>query len=433
MAETILLVDDEDSVRRTLYEWLKDADPDCELLQANDAESALRIASQRTIDLAILDWNLGGGHNGLQLLEDLRIFCPEVVAILVTGYAQQATPLDALRMGVRDYLDKSRDLRRETLLAIVRRQLAQIRPAKRQREHLARVQQFRQALESLLPMVQTTAELAHQVPFSESLQSLLRLTQALFQTEDGVLLVRQPPYSAMQKDLPGENVAFAPGQVAEEAMRPPAPTHTVFNLRGQMLQTNLPSFADTLAAATLAMQEICVLPDVAEAERRFGVRLQDYECGHRSLLAIPLPLDNGQAAVLELFDTPWAEGTWSDEQQAIIRSFQNLAQAVLSQVFAERQLHIALLRALQAALLSADQTQTRGSTKEQASSLDWQAMLVQSSVLPDFPQELHQLAEQLHVLYRKYGPAALEFSRQLLQDLQRFLSQVLEPPSLSDK
>ena len=40
-----------------------------------------------------------------------------MVAILVTGFAHQATPLDALRMGVRDYLDKNADLNRETFLA----------------------------------------------------------------------------------------------------------------------------------------------------------------------------------------------------------------------------------------------------------------------------------------------------------------------------
>ena len=34
-----------------------------------------------------------------------------IVAILVTGFAHQATPLDALRMGVRDYLDKNQDLK----------------------------------------------------------------------------------------------------------------------------------------------------------------------------------------------------------------------------------------------------------------------------------------------------------------------------------
>ena len=95
---------------------------------------ALTLANTHTVDLAILDWHLGAGNHGLQLLEDLAIFNPDVVAIMVTGFAHQATPLDAMRMGVRDYLDKNTDLKRETFLAAVRKQLDRLRPAKRQRQ-----------------------------------------------------------------------------------------------------------------------------------------------------------------------------------------------------------------------------------------------------------------------------------------------------------
>src|SRR5262249_22523418 len=116
MPETILIVDDEESVRRTFRDWLAEADLGCEILTAPDAQGALRHAQARPIDLAVLDWTLGTGMDGLQLLEDLAVFHPDVVAILVTGYAHQATPLVALRMGVRDYLDKSHDLNRETFV-----------------------------------------------------------------------------------------------------------------------------------------------------------------------------------------------------------------------------------------------------------------------------------------------------------------------------
>src|SRR5437868_10050642 len=127
-AETILIVDDEDPVRKTFREWLLGANLGCRILAAADAESALVQANQHTIDLAILDWNLGAGNDGLQLLEDLAVFNPDVVAIMVTGYAHEATPLKAMRMGVRDYLDKNQGLNRQSFLNAVRRQLARIRP-----------------------------------------------------------------------------------------------------------------------------------------------------------------------------------------------------------------------------------------------------------------------------------------------------------------
>src|SRR5438552_4668438 len=110
--DTVIIVDDEEPVRKTFQEWLESSGQSCRILTAPDAEAALVLANQHTIDLAILDWNLGAGNDGLHLLEDLYVFNPDVVAILVTGLAHQATPLDAMRMGVRDYLDKNQQLDR---------------------------------------------------------------------------------------------------------------------------------------------------------------------------------------------------------------------------------------------------------------------------------------------------------------------------------
>jgi CheY-like chemotaxis protein len=76
LQETILIVDDEEPVRRTFREWLESARLGCRILAAADAESALVLANQHAIDLAILDWNLGAGNDGLQLLEDLTCSTP---------------------------------------------------------------------------------------------------------------------------------------------------------------------------------------------------------------------------------------------------------------------------------------------------------------------------------------------------------------------
>src|SRR5450631_238544 len=130
MQDTILIVDDESSVRQTVREWLVQANLDCDILTASDAESALKLANQHPVDLAILDWNLGAGDDGLQLLQDLAAFHPDIVAIMITGFANMATPLDAMRMGVRDYLDKNHDFGRESLTKAVKKQIDALRPAK---------------------------------------------------------------------------------------------------------------------------------------------------------------------------------------------------------------------------------------------------------------------------------------------------------------
>src|SRR5438093_9762980 len=188
--DTILIVDDEEPVRRTFREWLESADLGCRILAAADAEAALVLADQHSIDLAILDWNLGAGNDGLQLLEDLYLFNPDIVAIMITGFAHQATPLDAMRMGVRDYLDKNQDLDRDTFLTAVRRQLERIRPAKRERRLHRSLVAFREAVEKVLPLVQTAAALNDPVPLPEAVRQLLGFLLRQTGARQGVLLVR---------------------------------------------------------------------------------------------------------------------------------------------------------------------------------------------------------------------------------------------------
>src|SRR5690242_2341744 len=189
-ADTVLIVDDEEPVRRTFREWLEGADLGCDVLTAADAEAALLQANRHTIDLAILDWNLGAGNDGLHLLEDLYLFNPDIIAIMITGFAHQATPLDAMRMGVRDYFDKNQDLDRETFLAAVRRQLARIRPAKRERRLHQTLVAFREAVEKVLPLVQAATALNDPVPLPEAVRRLLGFLLRTTGAQHGVLLVR---------------------------------------------------------------------------------------------------------------------------------------------------------------------------------------------------------------------------------------------------
>src|SRR5207245_10140882 len=126
---------------------------------------------------------------GLQRLQDLYAFNPDVVAIMVTGFANQATPLDAMRMGVRDYLDKNQDLNRESFLAAVRRQLEHIRPARRERRLHQSLVAFREAVEKILPLVQATAALNDPVPLPDAISSLFRFLLHTTRARDGILLV----------------------------------------------------------------------------------------------------------------------------------------------------------------------------------------------------------------------------------------------------
>src|SRR4051812_38239703 len=306
MTETVLIVDDEEPVRRTFQDWLAGSGLKRRVLAAADAEEALRHANRHAVDLAVLDWNLGAGNDGLQLLEDLSVFQPDIVAILVTGYAHQATPLDALRMGVRDYLDKNQDLNRDIFLAAVRKQLDRIRPAKRHRELHRQLAAFRSAVEQVLPLVQSAAALNDPVPLPRAVAGLTRFLCQITGSKDGVLVVRHA------------GIAGSDG------------TYRSYGADGEPLDVELVPFERSVAATALSFGEPCVMNELAAAAT---VEPQPFERGRASLLAAPLAVGSGVQAVLELFDRP---GGFRDDARRFAAAAADIGAELLRQALAER-------------------------------------------------------------------------------------------------
>jgi DNA-binding NtrC family response regulator len=86
--ETVLLVEDEDSVRRATAEFLSLSG--YTVLEAKDGLDALAVAKSygSTIHLVITDVvmpNMSGGH----LAKELDLRCPETRILFVSGYAGQ--------------------------------------------------------------------------------------------------------------------------------------------------------------------------------------------------------------------------------------------------------------------------------------------------------------------------------------------------------
>jgi PAS domain S-box-containing protein len=87
--ETILVIDDEDSVRNLVTEVL--ADTGYSLLEARDGPSGLKILqSERPIDLLVTDVGLPGGLNGRQIADAARVSRPGLKVLFITGYAENA-------------------------------------------------------------------------------------------------------------------------------------------------------------------------------------------------------------------------------------------------------------------------------------------------------------------------------------------------------
>jgi DNA-binding NarL/FixJ family response regulator len=401
--ETILIVDDVASVRDTFREWLEGANLGCRILAAVDAESALALANQHVIDLAILDWNLETGDNGLELLQDLYAFNPDVVAILVTGYAAEATPLDAMRMGVRDYLDKNHDLNRGTFLQAVRRQLERIRPAKRARKLHETLVAFREAVQKVLPLVQSAAALNDPVPLPDAIGALVRFLVRATQAGDGLLLVRR--YDAEAK---------------------PVETCKVYDARGEMLTVELVPFARSIAGSAVSMQEPCAINDLATTAAE-SVELQPFERGRRNLLAVPLIVGPGVQAVIELFDQ--ASGRFRPEDLQLVRAAAEVGTELLRQAIGQRQAQQLLLDAVEAALGASDEIDhsLHDGSAERLQQPPPEQVLDQLRAGLTTPGDGRvaevslRLAEAIRVLGLRHGERALEHCVTLVESLRGLL------------
>jgi PAS domain S-box-containing protein len=87
--ETVLVVDDEPTVRMLIVEVLEEAG--YVALEADDGPSGLRILqSDARIDLLITDVGLPGGMNGRQVADAARLTRPDLKVLFVTGFAENA-------------------------------------------------------------------------------------------------------------------------------------------------------------------------------------------------------------------------------------------------------------------------------------------------------------------------------------------------------
>ena len=87
--ETVLVVDDEPTVRMLVTEVL--AESYYNIVEAEDGPSALKVLeSSRRIDLMITDVGLPGGMNGRQVADAARVMRKGLKVLFITGYAENA-------------------------------------------------------------------------------------------------------------------------------------------------------------------------------------------------------------------------------------------------------------------------------------------------------------------------------------------------------
>ena len=102
----LLIVDDELSVRDSLGKWFREEGYEVATVEnANDALT--RLAEQRW-DAALVDIKMHG-TDGIELQRRMHEVDPELIVIIMTGYASVDTAVAALKNGAYDYVTKPLD------------------------------------------------------------------------------------------------------------------------------------------------------------------------------------------------------------------------------------------------------------------------------------------------------------------------------------
>jgi two-component system response regulator HydG len=114
----ILVIDDEESMRDSCRQALARQAGRVEV--AEDGQTGLDILAKEAFDLVLLDLKMPG-LSGMEVLDEIRQAYPEIVVVVITGYATVESAVEAMKRGAYDFLPKP--FTPETLRTIVDRAL----------------------------------------------------------------------------------------------------------------------------------------------------------------------------------------------------------------------------------------------------------------------------------------------------------------------
>lgn len=103
-SKNVLIVDDEEGIRAVIGDSLESKG--YLVAGANNAMAALEACAKMEFALALVDLRLPGAMDGVGLLSELRRQFPNVLVLMLTGYATIDSAIAALRQGAHDYLIK---------------------------------------------------------------------------------------------------------------------------------------------------------------------------------------------------------------------------------------------------------------------------------------------------------------------------------------
>ena len=127
----ILIVEDEDAIRRVLKKVLSEENPKYKLDEAPDGEKAISLIKTQHYDLVLCDIKMPK-KDGIEVLEFISSYDSSIPIIMISGHGDLKTAVKAMRMGAYDYIEKPPDL--NNLLNSVRSALVKTKTKKIQKK-----------------------------------------------------------------------------------------------------------------------------------------------------------------------------------------------------------------------------------------------------------------------------------------------------------
>ncbi len=166
---SILIVDDEESVRDSLYNWFIEDGYRVEC--AENAKKALIMLESDQFDIVLADIKMPG-MDGLEMLRRIKAFRKESIVIVMTAFATVDTAVKALKDGAFDYVTKPFDP--DDLTHLIRnatKQISLVEENETLKKHVV-------SLESVEDLIGN----------SEGMKNVLREVESVAQTNSSVII-----------------------------------------------------------------------------------------------------------------------------------------------------------------------------------------------------------------------------------------------------
>ena len=180
----VLVIDDDEDLLFLAGKFLTREDERIQLISATTDQEALRLIEEEEFDAIVCDHFLGhDSMTGLELLEWVREFNPNIPFIIFTGRSQEAVAIRALNLGADYYLKKGTEEFRELFSQLANRIATEVE-ARRQDEALetALKDLENRVEERTVELTEANEHLTKEIAEKQKIEDSLRLQRDLGNT-----------------------------------------------------------------------------------------------------------------------------------------------------------------------------------------------------------------------------------------------------------